>query len=148
MAKMTGYHWAVTGAAVAFTIFVALDFGIDVWATQSGLEILSELVGVALASVLLGAYSWVVAFLAVWPLFLLMISLAERLKIGSPTYSIFAGPLTGALFSLPLLALPNEGMDQRSVFEIAMRVVPLCMFCGASGAGLFWWKIIRGKSAA
>ncbi len=45
MGRMAGYHWAVTGAAAAFTVFVALDFGADAWATQSGLGLLTELVG-------------------------------------------------------------------------------------------------------
>ena len=147
MARMAGYQWAVTGAAIAFAAFVALDFGTDVWATRNGLDLLTELAGVMLVSVLFGLYGWVFAFLTAWPLFLLTTGLAETFKTRSLVYFTSSGALTGALLSLPLLALPGEDEDLRSAFEIATRVVSLCMLYGVSGAWLFWWKVIRCKPA-
>lgn len=145
MGRMAGYHWVITGAAGAFAAVVALDFGVDVWATHSGIGFLSEIAGVALVSVLFGAYSWIIAFVTVWPFFLLTISLARALDTRSLVYFITCGALTGALLSVPILFLPHEASDQRSLVEIIMWVVPSCAMYGISGAWLFWWKVVRPK---
>ena len=144
---MAGYQWAVTGAAIAFAAFVALDFGTDVWATRNGLDLLTELAGVVLVSVLFGLYGWVFAFLTAWPSFLLTTWLAETFKTRSLIYFTISGALTGALLSLPLLALPDDASDERSILEIAARVVSLCMLYSVGGAWLFWWKAIRRRPA-
>jgi predicted ABC-type exoprotein transport system permease subunit len=148
MKQMTGYHWAVTGAAAAFSAVVFLKSGTDVWATHSGLTFLTELAGAMLVSVLFGAYGWVILFLIVWPLFLLTTSLANALETRSLVYFITCGALTGALLSALLLALPRETSDQHSVVGIAMWVTPSCVLYGVSGAWLFWWKAIGHKPAA
>lgn len=146
--RMAGYRWAVTGAALAFTAFTMIDFGEEVWATRSGSHLLSGLAEAIIISALFGAYSWGVAFLAAWPLFLMATSLARTLKTRSLLFFITFGALTGALFSVPLLALPRETGDPGSIGEVAMRIVPLCALIGVSGAGLFWWKAIRLKPLA
>ena len=148
MKRMAGYHWAVTGAAAAFSVVVFVQFGTDVWAAHSGLDFLAELAGAMLISVLFGAYGWVILFLILWPLFLLTTSLAQALKTRSLVYFITCGGLAGALLSALLLALPRETSDQRSLTEIAMWVVPSCVVYGMSGAWLFWWRAIRHKPAA
>ena len=145
--KMAGYLWAVTGAAAAFAVFAAIDFAADVWAMSSGLDLLSELAGVVVISVVFGMYGWVFAFLTAWPLFFLTTSLAKTLKTSSAVYFLISGAVTGVVLSLPLLALPRDHDDQRTEFETILRVVTLCVAYGMSGAWLFWWKIIRSKPA-
>jgi hypothetical protein len=141
MKRMAGYHWAVTGAVVAFTALFVLISGAKVWATHSSTELLTELAQMMLASVYFGASGWVAVFLAVWPLFFLIVSLAETLKIRSLVYFITFGALTGALLSVPLVAIPSA--DQRSLWDGAMPLVSLFALSGMSGAWLFWWKVIR-----
>ncbi|WP_262299436.1 hypothetical protein [Microvirga sesbaniae] len=145
---MAGYHWAVTGAAMAFSAVIFLDFGADVWKSYNGLDLLTEFADLVSAAIVFGLFGWVVAFLIVWPLFLLTTFLAETLETRSLVYFVTCGALTGALLSVLLLTLPREASDQRSLVEVAVYVASSCVICGVSGAWLFWWKVIRRKPVA
>ena len=147
MKRLEGYHWAVTGAAATFCAVVSLKFSADVWAAHSGLELWTNLASVVFVAALFGLFGWGMAFLTLWPLFLLTMSLAEVFRTRSALYFITCGALTGALVSALLLVLPRETSDERSFVEVALWVVPTCVVYGVSGAWLFWWKVIRPKPA-